>query len=105
MLDPGTWSLGWRLALAAMVMVAPSLLFLGLVRGLEKLRDDALVDRWLTEQGHEIEDDVLTVVGRGLDPDAGPGPRESSSVRCPACGASNAADARICHGCLGRLPS
>lgn len=101
--DPDTLTTVWRLAVAAFVMVAPSLLFLGLVRGLERLRDDAFIEQWLTEQGHEIEDDVLTVLGKGLDPAAGSD--GGSSVRCPACGTSNAADARICHGCLGHLPS
>ncbi|MFC6717867.1 zinc ribbon domain-containing protein [Natrialbaceae archaeon GCM10025810] len=101
--DPGTLTTLWRLSVAAFVMVTPSLLFLGLVRGLERLRDDAFVDRWLTEQGHEIQDDVLTVLGTSLD--SATGSDEGSTVRCPSCETSNAAGASICHGCLNRLQS
>ena len=99
--DLGTVEIVSRLAVAAFVMIAPTLLFLGLVRGLEKLRDDAFIDRWLQEQGHEIEDDVLTVVAGGIGIESG----DSSSRRCPACGAANDPTARYCRNCLSRLPS
>ncbi|ADB61187.1 hypothetical protein Htur_2307 [Haloterrigena turkmenica DSM 5511] len=101
MADIGTLELVGRLAVAAFVMIAPTLLFLGLVRGLEKLRDDAFIDRWLQEQGHEIEDDVLTVLASGI----GIEPETDSSHRCPVCGNPNASSARYCHECLARLPS
>ncbi|MFC4246352.1 zinc ribbon domain-containing protein [Natribaculum luteum] len=99
--DPGTVETIWRLAVAALVMIAPTLLFLGLVRGLERLRDDAFVERWLHEQGHELEDDVLTALAIGIDVEAD----GSSSLRCPGCGESNTSNARYCRNCLGRLPS
>lgn len=99
--DPGTLETVWRLAVAGFVMIAPTLLFLGLVRGLEKLRDDAFIDRWVQEQGHEIEDDVLTVVASGIGLES----NDASSPRCPACGAANASSARYCRDCLSRLPS
>ena len=99
--DPGTLEILGRLAVAAFVMIAPTLLFLGLVRGLEKLRDDAFIDRWVHEQGHEIEDDVMTVLASGI----GLEPETDSSHRCPACGTANASTARYCRNCLSRLPS
>lgn len=99
--DPGTLETIGRLAVAGFVMVAPTLLFLGLVRGLERLRDDAFVDQWLAEQGHDLEDDVLTVIagGLGVEDDG------ASGVRCAACGTPNLPDATYCQHCLERLPS
>lgn len=99
--DPGTLEFAGRLAVAAFVMIAPTLLFLGLMRGLEKLRDDAFIDRWMHEQGHETEDDVLTVLASGIGIES----ETASSTRCPACGSSNASTARYCRECLARLPS
>ena len=99
--DPGTLELLGRLAVAGFVIIAPSLLFLGLVRGLERLRDDAFLDRLIQEQGGEIEDDVLTVLGNGMRLETG----GDSSGHCPACGASNAPTAQYCRNCLGKLPS
>ncbi|ELZ18027.1 hypothetical protein C477_12502 [Haloterrigena salina JCM 13891] len=101
MTNLSTLELVGRLAVAAFVMIAPTLLFLGLVRGLEKLRDDAFIDRWLHEQGHEVEDDVLTVLASGIGIES----ETASSHRCPACGNPNASSARYCHQCLARLPS
>ena len=101
--DPGTLETAGRLAVAGFVMVAPTLLFLGLVRALEALRDDAFIERWLTEgeHEHELEDDVLTVLadGLGVETDG------ASGVRCAACGTTNMPDAEYCHNCLGRLRS
>lgn len=99
--DLGTLELVGRLAVAVFVMIAPTLLFLGLLRGLEKLRDDAVIDRWMHEQGHETEDDVLTVLASGIGIESETG----SSNRCPTCGNPNASTARYCRECLARLPS
>ncbi|WP_436344214.1 zinc ribbon domain-containing protein [Natronorubrum sp. FCH18a] len=93
--DPGTLTTIGRIAVAVFVMIAPTLLFLGLMRGLERLRDDAVIDRWLYEQGRG-SDDVLASVAT-VDGEA------SSSVPCSACGATNPSHATYCHGCFDRL--
>lgn len=83
-----------RLAVAAVVIVTPTLLFLGLVRLLEGLRDDDLLYRLLTEeqlreveQAHSLASFVDEVTGTA------PG-----AVRCPDCGTINAAGT-ACHDC------
>ncbi|MFB1065308.1 zinc ribbon domain-containing protein [Natrinema sp. H-ect4] len=105
--DPGPYALLGRLAVAAFVMIAPTLCFLGLVRGLERLRDDDLINEWARTRGgddaHDIteHDDVLAVVANeiGVEADG------SSTVRCPACGTVNRAGVTYCHGCQHRLES
>ena len=101
--DPGTYSIAGRLAMAAFVMIAPTILFLGLVRGLERLRDDAFLLEWAHDEGRDpdelVNDDVMAVLagGAGIEPD------RSAHGRCPVCGHSNRADATDCTVCLGRL--
>ena len=101
--DPGTYSIAGRLAMAAFVMIAPTILFLGLVRGLERLRDDAFLLEWAHEAGRDPEDlandDVIAVLARG----AGIEPDRSGTGPCPVCGGSNRPDATYCEECLGRL--
>lgn len=105
--DPGTYALLGRLAVAGFVMIAPTLCFLGLVRGLERLRDDDLINEWARRRGENVEgefteqDDVLAVLANEIGVDAG----ESSTVRCPACGTPNRAGVTFCHECQGRLRS
>ncbi|MDF9747014.1 DUF7577 domain-containing protein [Natrinema salsiterrestre] len=103
--DPGPYETLGRLAVAAFVMIAPTLCFLGLIRGLERLRDDDLINEWARTRGadHDVteRDDVLAVVARGV----GIQTDDSSTVRCPACGTRNRADVSFCHGCQGRLGS
>lgn len=101
--DPGTYSIAGRLAMAAFVMIAPTILFLGLVRGLEKLRDDAFLARWAHHQDQDpadlTNDDVLAVLARGAGIEAD----ESAMTRCPACGVTNRSDVTYCRECLTRL--
>jgi hypothetical protein len=102
--DPSTYNLLGRLALAGFVMIAPTLLFLGLLRGLEVLRDDAFIAEWA--YGHPNEDvtannDVLDVLSAGAGFDR-PG---ASNVRCPACDNPNREEMRYCRDCLAALPS
>lgn len=103
--DPETYTIVGRLAVAAFVMVAPTLLFLGLIRGLERLRDDDLVNEWARTQGHTrdiaADDAVLAVLADGI----GLEPEHPSTVRCPACGVSNRIDVSYCQECLNRLSS
>ncbi|WP_265111813.1 DUF7577 domain-containing protein [Halosolutus halophilus] len=101
--DPGTYSIAGRLTVAAFVAVAPTILFLGLVRGLERLRDDAFLAEWARKQGQDPDDfandDVLTVLARG----AGIEVDESKTGFCPACGSANRSDVTYCRECLARL--
>ncbi|WP_247001036.1 zinc ribbon domain-containing protein [Halosolutus gelatinilyticus] len=103
--DPGTYSIVGRLAVAGFVMIAPTLLFLGLVRGLEHLRNDAFIDEWLRKEGRDPaaleNDDVLAVLadGVGLDPDG------STDSDCLLCGAPNRSDGIYCQDCLGQFSS
>ncbi|WP_306058446.1 DUF7577 domain-containing protein [Natronococcus wangiae] len=103
--DPSTYGIVGRLAIAAFVIIAPTILFLGLVRGLERLRDDDLINEWARNRGSGDEippnDDVLAVLASGLEFErAG-----ASSVHCPACGVANRTSMRYCRECLTRLPS
>lgn len=93
--DPG---LLFRLAVAVFVIVTPTLMFLGLVRLLERMRDDDLIYRLMTEdelrsveRSHSLAGFVEEVTGR-------PG-----AVRCPDCGTINAAGMQTCLDCGARL--
>lgn len=103
--DPEPYALVGRLAVALFVMVAPTLCFLGLLRGLERLRDDDLITEWARSRGVErdvtAQDDVLAVLAgeAGIDADG------SSTVPCPACGTPNRPGMTFCRGCQNRLRS
>jgi hypothetical protein len=102
--DPSTYGIVGRLALAGFVMIAPTLLFLGLIKGLERLRDDAFLADWAHGHGDgelETNDDVLAVLAAGLEFDRAGG----SGVDCPTCGATNRSGVRYCCECLTRFPS
>ncbi|MFC6906021.1 hypothetical protein [Halalkalicoccus tibetensis] len=94
--DPG---LLFRLAVAVFVIVTPTLMFLGLVRLLERVRDDDLIYRLMTEEelrtverSHSLAGFVEEVTGTT------PG-----TVRCPDCGAINAAGMGSCVECGARV--
>lgn len=102
--DPGSYALLGRLTLAAFVMIAPTLCFLGLTRGLERLRDDDLINEWARTHGHAEHDvtdhdDIFAALANERGVDAG----DSSSVRCAVCGTRNQADVTYCHGCQHQL--
>ncbi len=89
----------FRLAVAAFVVVVPTAMFLGLVRLLERLRDDDLVYRLMTEEqlrdverSHSLAGFVEEVTGT-----------PAGAVRCPTCGTINAAGMRSCYDCDARL--
>lgn len=86
-----------RLAVALFVVIAPTLLFLGLVRLLERMRDDDLIYRLLTEEelrrverSHSLASFVEEVTGAGAP---------TGTARCPSCGTINAAGMQTCHEC------
>jgi hypothetical protein len=99
--DPSSYGIVGRLALAAFVTVAPTILFLGLMRGLERLQNDALVLE-LRQQGTlepSPNDDVLAVLADGLEVDRA----DESGPRCPTCGDSSGSGERYCPECLARF--
>ncbi|WP_122088085.1 hypothetical protein [Halalkalicoccus subterraneus] len=88
-----------RLAVAAFVVVTPTLMFLGLVRLLNRLRDEDLIYRLMTEEelreverSHSLAGFVEEVTGTA------PG-----TTRCPDCGGLNAAGMDSCVECGQRL--
>jgi len=101
--DPGQYALFGRLTLAAFVMIAPTLCFLGLTRGLEWMRDDDLINKWARTHGHERDvtdnDDIFAALTNEHGVDTG----DSSSVRCAVCGTRNQAGMTYCHSCQHQL--
>lgn len=94
----------FRLLVALFVITAPTVLFLGLVRGLEKLRDDALLLR--LAESDEAPRDVSAAAARALDrePIRTDGlSHTDDEVACSTCGQSNMLGARYCRACLGEL--
>lgn len=94
--------LAFRLLVAVFVIVAPSVLFTGLWRGLHALRDDHLVARM---EAHARTDDQRHSPAIPFVPTAGK--RESTTrvsvVACGACGTPNPDDVAFCYECLTRL--
>jgi hypothetical protein len=90
----------FRLLVAGFVVVAPSALFVAFYRGLERMRDDNLVDRVL----ERVDDptggrrDPATVLTGGMVGGGSGGP-----VACGDCGALNPGYADYCARCLESL--
>ena len=106
-MEPSTLTILWRLAVTAFVIVAPTLLFLGLLRGLELLRDDELINKIADAEHLRVDDtdDLLRVLSKDtvIDSDAEPKLerlRDASATRCQHCGAPNHSTATYCHDCL-----
>ncbi|MBS8120178.1 hypothetical protein [Haloferax volcanii] len=88
----------FRLLVAGFCIVAPSLLFVGFVRLLDAMREDALVERVL-----DGVDEGDGPTGTALDPtmflrSAGERSRRRTAV-CRECGAPNATDGGRCGPC------
>ncbi|EMA57035.1 hypothetical protein [Halorubrum lipolyticum] len=85
-----------RLAVAALAIGGPTLLYLGLWRFLAWLRDDALVDRLAArgaiEEPRPAAVDVLASATAGVD-----------GRRCPGCGSPIIAGATRCQRCRRAL--
>lgn len=106
--------LALRLLVACFVITAPTVLYLGLVRGLERLRDDALLTE-LAERD-DVPEDVSSAAAEALDKgpiradgrgtsgvdavDTAPAP---DSVVCSTCGEANMFGAKYCQECLDEL--
>ncbi len=106
-MEVSTLTLLWRLAVTAFVIVAPTLLFLGLLRGLELLRDDELINKYVDAEELRVEDtdDLLRMLSEDtvIDSDAEPALGrldDAETVRCRNCGTLNQSTATYCHDCL-----
>ncbi|UPV74599.1 zinc ribbon domain-containing protein [Halorussus limi] len=108
-------NLALRLLMACFVIAAPTLLYLGLIRGLERIRDDALLlalaerddaPRDVSSAAAEaLDKGPIRADGRGsggADAAADPVPT-ADSFACSTCGASNMVGAKYCQDCLGEL--
>ncbi|WP_416840712.1 zinc ribbon domain-containing protein [Haloferax sp. DFSO52] len=94
--------IGLRLVVAGVCIVAPSLLFVGFVRLLDRMREDALVERVLDrldEDTHEM--------GTSVDPTTFLRTAQEKSrqrmIPCAECGAPNVAGSTRCGLCGTRL--
>ena len=83
----GQFELAARVLAGLFVVVAPTLLFLALWRGLQSMRDDVLVQR-------------VRERAEASTPTAGSSP---TPVTCPTCGAGNRAEVAYCRQCLSPL--
>jgi len=106
-MEPSTLTILWRLAVTAVVIVGPTLLFLGLLRGLEILRDDELINRIADAEHLRVDDtdDLLRILAEDtvIDSDADPTLdrlANASTTRCQHCGTPNKSTATYCRDCL-----
>jgi hypothetical protein len=98
--------LALRVIAGLFVIVAPTLLFLGLWRGLEAMRDDELI-----QQAHQRAESMnQSTPGTDWSVDALTGAEVSplsetklSVVTCDTCGTPNMQDASYCQECLTEL--
>ncbi|QIB75004.1 zinc ribbon domain-containing protein [Halogeometricum borinquense] len=111
------WEITFRLLLTAFCIVAPTLLYVGLVRGLNKLREDPFVERVLLRMDEEFESGTRASGGppqsflslsssRSSDLPHEATDRTSnvpSGATCSRCGAPNPSYAAFCDVCLARI--
>lgn len=95
----GQLELAFRVAMGLFVIVAPTLLFLGLWRGLEALKDDELIER-AQAQGDFSSSPSPSEVASSLLPDT-----DRDLTTCQDCGTPNTTDATYCQECLRKLSS
>lgn len=92
----------FRLLVAAFCVVAPSVLFVGLVRGLDKLRNDRLVEQVL-ERMDDDDPTASTYRRAPFTAAVSDGGRAAGTDECGVCGAPNPAYASYCGACLSAL--
>ncbi|KAA9399409.1 zinc ribbon domain-containing protein [Haloarcula sp. CBA1130] len=102
----GQLELALRVIAGLFVIVAPTLLFLGLWRGLEAMRDDELIRQ--AQQRAEMNDRSSTGPNWSADAltnDAAAPLSETnmSVVICGSCGTPNMQDATYCQECFTEL--
>ncbi|WP_458189374.1 hypothetical protein [Haladaptatus sp. NG-WS-4] len=99
--------LTFRVLVGGVLTIAPTILFLGLWRGLMALRDDDLVNRTMNGEFGAIPESPISAVmfGQGT---VDRNPTRSEEVaegwrRCRACDELNPDYAEYCHTCLKKL--
>lgn len=96
------FELALRVAAGLFVIVAPTLLFLGLWKGLTYLRDDDLIEQVRRMEGHVSTSPPASGVSAStvsaIDEDG------QATVVCDSCGTPNLARMSYCRDCLGTLP-
>jgi hypothetical protein len=93
--------IAFRLLVAAFCIVAPSLLFIGFVRVLDRMRDDDLVNRVMErvdEQPSGAPGPAAVLTGGAVS-----GTSQSDLVACSSCGLPNPGFAGYCGNCLTKL--
>ena len=98
----GQLELALRVAAGLFVVVAPTLLFLGLWNGLMRLRDDDLVERVRRMEGRVSTSPPPSGVAASAV--AAVDETGRSTVVCDSCGTENLAGMTYCQGCLERSP-
>jgi len=102
----GQVELALRVIAGLFVIVAPTLLFLGLWRGLEAMRDDELIQQahQRAEMGDQSPAGADWPVDGLTDDEASPlSETNMSVVTCGTCGTPNMQDASYCQECLTEL--
>ncbi|MDS0299350.1 zinc ribbon domain-containing protein [Halogeometricum sp. S1BR25-6] len=112
------WQVGFALLLSAFCVVAPTLLYVGLVRGLERLRDDPFVEQVLlqmdeAESGSGAEGGPKGGAWRAFAPSLPGSDADRTNGRdgravgdgptCSRCGAPNPEYTRFCGVCLAKI--
>ncbi|MBX0322512.1 zinc ribbon domain-containing protein [Halomicroarcula sp. F13] len=101
----GQLELAFRVASGLFVIVAPTVMFLALWRGLEAMRDDELIERAqqraeaMEQSGSEWSVDATAVTAAVTSGD----PVPDEMVACPSCGTANRAGVTYCQQCLHEL--
>lgn len=97
----------FRVLVGMVLTVAPTILFLGLWRGLVALRNDDLVNRTMSGEFGTIPNPPISAImfgsnAIGREPTPMSGAR-AEQVRCPSCEESNTNYAEFCRNCLEKL--
>ncbi|WP_049971412.1 hypothetical protein [Haladaptatus cibarius] len=96
----------FRVLVAGVLTVAPTLLFLGLWRGLMTLRDDDLVNRTVNGEFGSVPNSLLRPSLPGSSKasrDPTTVNRPEASLRCRTCDAENPSYADYCGNCLEKM--
>lgn len=92
----GQLELAARVAAGLFVIVAPTLLFLGLWRGLEAMKDEELIERARKQQS--VSSSPASTPTPSVLPQTG-----AETTTCDECGTPNVADATYCQECLSKV--
>ncbi|MBV0925618.1 zinc ribbon domain-containing protein [Halomicroarcula limicola] len=96
--------LAFRVGAGLFVIVAPTLLFLALWRGLESMRDDELVERARQRaENAERSSTEWSVGGSAVSVVPDSGASRAETVACPSCGTENRTGVTYCQACLGEI--